>query len=225
MRLTLLLGCPSPLPFEHLPVLVAAFHKWTGRTDLHYRNKLSLYSLSCLSGGRLGSGGLVFPNGAKWVISSPDAGLIEQVVGGIVLDPDLSEHGLYVKDVQITAEPTFVDGRRRFEFLSPILVREQAAPGDRQPMDHVRFDDPRATVLLTATLRNKLTAAGLDPTGVEVAFDSDYAKASVSIQYYRGIGNRVNKCPVLITGTAEQQRFAWLVGVGNSTGIGLGALR
>jgi hypothetical protein len=42
--------------------------------------------------------------------------------------------------------------------------------------------------------------------------------------WYRNISMRVNKCPVIIKGRPETKSFAWNVGIGNSTGIGLGAI-
>ena len=39
-----------------------------------------------------------------------------------------------------------------------------------------------------------------------------------------GIKNKASICPVIVKGTSEQIAFAWNVGVGNSTGIGFGAL-
>jgi CRISPR-associated endoribonuclease Cas6 len=150
---------------------------------------------------------------------------MERVLGGLVLEPELSDYGLYVEDVQITPEPIFTDGARRFDLLSPVFLKNPTGPEVVGPADHLRYDDPRAQEVLTGALRNKLTAAGLDPTGVKVAFFDPYPAAKVRLQQYRDITNRVNKCPVVVTGSAAQQRFAWLVGAGHSTGIGFGALR
>ena len=42
---------------------------------------------------------------------------------------------------------------------------------------------------------------------------------------YNGIKNRASLVPIVIEGTTEQITFAWSVGLGNSTGIGFGALK
>jgi CRISPR-associated endoribonuclease Cas6 len=42
---------------------------------------------------------------------------------------------------------------------------------------------------------------------------------------YKGIANKANWCPVIIKGRPETKLFAWNVGLGNSTGIGFGAIK
>ncbi|MGN9307593.1 CRISPR-associated endoribonuclease Cas6 [Enterococcus faecium] len=58
-----------------------------------------------------------------------------------------------------------------------------------------------------------------------MSFDRTYYAAKTKLVYYKNIGNKTSICPVIIEGTPEQIAFAWNVGVGNSTGIGFGALK
>ena len=64
----------------------------------------------------------------------------------------------------------------------------------------------------------------LPDNDVNVKFDKEYLKPTIKAVTYNGVLNKGSLCPVIIEGTAEQIGFAWDVGVGNSTGIGFGAL-
>ena len=220
MRLQLYLTAAQAVPFDHLPTLKGAFHRWAGHNEeLH--DGLSLYSLSWLRGGRGSRNGLRYPDGAHWSISAPNPQLIHALVGGVVREPDLGL-GLRVRDAQLLNPPTFQDGEQAFRVLSPVFIKWETEKG--QPADHLLYDDPRADELLTATLRHKLRQAGLDDTGATVRFDRNYAGAKTKLFRYGPVQCRASLCPVLVSGTAEQIRFAWCVGVGHSTGIGCGAL-
>lgn len=220
MRLHLYLTAAGPVPFDHLPALKGAFHRWLGHND-NLHDGLSLYSLSWLRGGRGGRGGLFFRDGAHWSISAHDPQLIHALVGGVVREPTLGQ-GLTVRDVQLLTPPAFPDGEQWFRVLSPVFVKWEAEPG--KPADHLTYDDPRTDELLTATLRHKLRQAGLDDTGATVHFDRAYPGSKTKLFAYKKVQCRASMCPVIVTGTAEQIRFAWCVGVGNSTGLGCGAL-
>lgn len=220
MRLNLYLEASQALPFDHLPTLKGAFHRWAGHNDdLH--DGLSLYSLSWLRGGRGGRGGLRFPDGAHWCLSAHDPALIHALVGGVVRDPDLGL-GLRVRDARLQAPPDFQDGEQSFRVLSPVFIKWETEKG--RPADHLLYDDPRADQVLTDTLRRKLRQAGLDDTGAAVRFDRAYAGAKTKLFQYKQVQCRASQCPVVVSGTAAQIRFAWCVGVGHSTGLGCGAL-
>ena len=53
MRLQLFLEAPDVVPFDYLPTLVGAFHRWAGHDPARH-DGLSLYSLAWLHGGRAG---------------------------------------------------------------------------------------------------------------------------------------------------------------------------
>ncbi|TGE24436.1 CRISPR-associated endoribonuclease Cas6 [Hymenobacter aquaticus] len=220
MRLQLYLTGSQAVPFDHLPLLKGAFHRWLGHNDeLH--DGLSLYSLSWLRGGQGRRGGLWFRDGAHWSISAHDPQLIHTLVGGVVREPELGL-GLRVRDAQLLTPPPFQDGEQAFRVLSPVFIKWEAEPG--KPADHLTYENPRTDELLTATLRHKLRQAGLPDAGASVRFDRDYAGAKTKLFRYKAVQCRASQCPVIVTGTAEQIRFAWCVGVGNSTGLGCGAL-
>jgi CRISPR-associated endoribonuclease Cas6 len=67
--------------------------------------------------------------------------------------------------------------------------------------------------------------AGIEDNGLSIKFDTDYPRASTKMLNYNGIKNRASWCPVFIEGEPETKLFAWNVGLGNSTGIGFGAIK
>jgi len=79
-------------------------------------------------------------------------------------------------------------------------------------------------LLINWDLKNKLQAAGISAEGVKIYFDRTYSKARIKLSQYRSIHHKVSVCPVIIEGTPQQISLAWNSGVGNSTGIGYGAL-
>ena len=221
MRLQLYLEAPERVPFDYLPTLKSAFHRWAGHNEALHEG-LSLYSYAWLRGGRAGRGGIHFPEGANWFISAPDEGLIHELVSGVVRAPELGL-GLRVADVRMQRAPDFVAGEQPIRVASPVFIKHET---DRdKPADHLLPGHPLADELLTATLRHKLRQAGLDDAGAAVRFDLAFvATAKTKLFQYKQVQCRGSICPVLVSGTGEQIQFAWEVGVGHSTGIGCGAL-
>jgi len=70
-----------------------------------------------------------------------------------------------------------------------------------------------------------MQVAGLTDDTLELRFDKDYPRASTKLVDYDGIKNRASWCPVIMKGKPETKLFAWNVGLGNSTGIGFGAVK
>jgi CRISPR-associated endoribonuclease Cas6 len=64
----------------------------------------------------------------------------------------------------------------------------------------------------------------LDDT-IEISFDTSYINAGTKKITYKGVENKASWCPVIIKGKPETKLFAWNVGLGNSTGIGFGAIK
>lgn len=217
MRLYLTLSPNSQLvPYAYQRFLVGAFHKWMGENVLH--DDLSLYSLSWLTGGKATGGGLNFRNGTTWFISSSDEQIIKHTLQGITSDPEVA-FGMRVKEAMIRETEDF-GTEHRFLVNSPILVKTRV--DDEQK--HLSYEDVASDLVLTNLLKSKLTKAGIDSQGVNVQFDRSYVHAKQKLVLYRGIGNKANICPVIVTGSREQVTFAWKVGLGHSTGIGFGAL-
>jgi CRISPR-associated endoribonuclease Cas6 len=215
------LSASQVVPFDYLPTLKSAFHRWAGHNESLHAG-LSLYSYGWLHGGRAGRGGIRFAEGASWFISAPDETLIHELVSGVVRAPDLGL-GLTVRDVRMQRVPEFAASEQPFRVDSPVFIKYET---DRdKPADHLLPGHPLADELLTATLRHKLRQAGLDDVGAAVRFDPAFiATAKSKLFQYKQVQCRGSICPVLVSGSAEQIGFAWEVGVGHSTGIGCGAL-
>lgn len=206
------------IPFNYQPMITGAFHKWLGHEN-EFHDGLSLYSFSWLQGGFASKKGLSFENGASFFISAFDNELIKRIISGIYKDPTVGS-GLVIKEVVIQEDPLFKSDSS-FHVASPVLVKRNE--GNRQI--HYSFQDEIANALLTQTMESKLKKAGIPVEGVQIKFDNSYPSPKTKVIQYKEISNRVNQCPVIITGSPEQIAFAWNVGVGNSTGIGFGALK
>ncbi len=208
----------EPVPFNYQQNLVGAFHKWLGENELH--DDISLYSLSWLSHGRPRGNGLDFPNGSTFHVSAPSDGLLSALVQGVFGGHQV-RWGMGVREVTIQRTPDFGE-RQRFFAQSPILIKRK-----REHEKHHQYfypADPEANGLLTDTLRLKLQRLGL-PADVSVAFDPDFANPRIKKVRYKDIDIKATLCPVIVSGDPRAVQAAWEVGVGNSTGIGFGALR
>lgn len=206
----------SIVPYNHIPVLVGTLHKWLGKNDWH--NQTALHSFSWLRGAQRLSNGLYFPRGAEWFISCLGDEFIKRVIAGIQQDPAIN-FGMTVRSITIQEDPEF-HASHRFTVASPVLIKRREGVGVR----HYIFSDKESADLLTETMMTKLKTAGLNSNGVRVEFDNDYPVARTKLVNYNGIGNRASICPVIVKGTPQQIAFAWNAGIGNSTGIGFGAL-
>lgn len=206
------------VPFNYQTFLTGALHKWIGKNNLH-DERLSLYSFSWLFGGTALKNGLRFESGAQFFISVHDQQLLKSIIQGVRKEPKIA-FGLDVNEVIIQEDPVF-EKEQKFMTASPIFIKRTIEGKER----HFEFHEMESSVLLTETLQNKLRKAGLDDAGVSVRFDMNYSNPKTKLVYYNQIGNKVNICPVIIKGTPDQILFAWNVGMGNSTGIGFGALK
>ncbi|SEW46250.1 CRISPR-associated protein, Cas6 family [Chitinophaga sp. YR573] len=207
----------TPVSFNYQPKLTGAIHKWLGKNEWH--DATSLYSFSWLNGGRKMGDNLFFEHGANLEISAYDTDFIKSIIRGIQKDPGVA-FGLTVTDITIGESPSFSE-REIMYVSSPVLVKRTVE--DKEI--HYTYDNDICASLLTETFKMKLRKAGLSDEQANVSFLKDYPGAKTRIIYYNNIGNRVNVCPVVIEGSPEQIAFAWNVGVGNSTGIGFGALK
>ena len=206
------------LPFNYQPFLTGALHKWMGRDNVEHGN-VSLYSFSWLQNVDTKEKGISLKRGSYFFVSAYDEALIKTTVKGIMADPSVC-FGSSVSAVDVMADPLFA-AVQRFSVASPVFI--QRFEGDKNI--HISFDDEKASDYLTETMQRKLTLAGLPADNVQVSFDRNYPNSRTKVVTYKGIGNRANICPIIVAGTPEQVAFAWNVGVGNSTGIGFGALK
>lgn len=210
----------EPVPFNYQQSLVGAFHKWLGENELH--DDISLYSLSWLQGGRMrrDKKGYDFQYGAEFCISSPLEDLHQKSVSGIFKDQSI-RWGMRVAEVTMKPTPDF-GAEHRFLVQSPILIKRERSAGKHQ--QYYFYDDLVADQYMTETLQKKLNRSNLS-TEVSVAFDRSFPNPHTKKITFNQIDIKASVCPVIVKGDPEAVRFAWDVGVGNSTGIGFGALR
>lgn len=205
------------LPYDHQALLTGTIHKWMGWNNEH--GKVSLYSFSQLEGGKSTSDGLQFSDKTCLFFSSFNPDLIKKIIEGIRSDPTMF-CGLIVSEIVIQDDPDLSD-RELFFPASPIFIKRRSVDGE----DHILYTDSRAGDYLKETLLTRLTKAGLTDESLIVRFESNYPKAGTKKITYNEVQNRASWCPVIIQGKAETKLFAWNVGLGNSTGIGFGAIK
>jgi len=219
MRLHLKLTKSSiPIPFNYQHLLTGCFHKWLGSSNLQH-GEISMYSFSWLQNVKAINKGLLTTENTYLFINFHDAEIAKKVITGIMDAPDMF-HGIKVREVSIQVAPEF-GNKAYFYVASPVLVKRDTEKGKK----HYQYFEDETNDLLTETLKLKLEKARLSTANVSVRFDVDYAKSKTKIVSYKEVKNKVNICPVVIEGSPEQIAFAWNVGIGNSTGIGFGALR
>lgn len=218
MRVHIQLTRPNEIvPFNHQEILTGAFHKWIGKNNIH--DDISLYSFSRLSGGRKTASGLHFPDGAKWFISVYEKDLFKKLISGIIESPEL-RWDMKVQDFFIQPVPDF-SHQTEFYVASPIFIKRNIDKRQK----HYLFFDEESSDLMTETLVHKMRKAGLKEDIVKVEFDLKASKPKTAKITYNGIDNRASICPVKIFASPETKAFAWNVGLGNSTGIGFGAIK
>ena len=219
MRLHLRLSKNNELiPFNYQPFLTGTLHKWIGKKNIEH-GSVSLYSFSWLQNVVTNDKGINLKHNSYFFISAYDDALIKTIIKGIMVDPSVC-FGSSVATIDIEETPVF-SNLQHFSTASPVFVRWFDGVKD----SHIGFSDEKASACLTETMQRKLTLAGLPTDNVKVSFDKNYHSPKTKVITYKGIGNRVNICPVIVEGTPEQVAFAWNVGVGHSTGIGFGALK
>jgi len=205
------------IPFDHQPLLTGTIHKWLGWNDEH--GEVSLYSFSRLEGGKGAPKGLQFGNETYFFISSFDPALIKKLIAGIQADPTMF-YGLMVSEIIIQEDPDLTE-RTLFHVASPIFLKRRVD----EKIEHIVYDDDRADGCLKETIQTKIDKAGITDYSFSIRFEKNYPKAVTKKITYNGVQNRASWCPVIIEGRPETKLFAWNVGLGNSTGIGFGAIK
>jgi CRISPR-associated endoribonuclease Cas6 len=207
----------QPISFNHQQKLVGTIHKWIGWNDQH--GNVSLFSYSWLFGGKRSNDMLHFENGSSFFFSAFDQSIIKKLILGIQQDSSMFD-GLSVTEIVIQEDPDFT-GLCNFHLASPILIKRRV--GDR--IDHILYDDPKAGEYLKETLQTRMKEVGLSDNSLEIHFDSSFPHAKRKNVVYNNVNNICSWCPVTINAKSETKLFAWNVGLGNSTGIGLGAIK
>ncbi|MBV7531078.1 CRISPR-associated endoribonuclease Cas6 [Chitinophaga sp. sic0106] len=219
MRLYIKLSRNSKIiPFNYQHLLTGTIHKWLGEENEEHGNR-SLYSFSWLQKTIKTHHGFNLTADAYFFISAHDAEFIKRITRGILLDPN-TFCGSKVNEIQLKQTPVF-SSEEVFVLNSPILLRKR----EQERVKHVTYLDEDFNQLLTESLKGKLRIARLADEGVSVALDKSYPHPQTKLVDYKGIKNRTTLAPVMVSGSPEQVAFAWQVGLGNSTGIGFGAIK
>jgi CRISPR-associated endoribonuclease Cas6 len=205
------------IPFDHQTLLTGSIHKWLGWNEEH--GEVSLYSFSRLEGGKNTPKGLQFTSETYFFISSFDPELIKKLIAGIQSDPTMF-YGLTVSEIIIQEDPDLSE-RTLFHVASPIFLKRRVG----EKIEHIVYDDDRADGCLKETLLTKMAKAGIADDSFNIRFEKNYPKAGTKKITYNNVQNRASWCPVIIEGKPETKLFAWNVGLGNSTGIGFGAIK
>jgi len=205
------------IPFDHQHLLVGTIHKWLGWNELH--GNIALFSFSRLEKGENTKDGLKLGKYSTLFFSAHDIEIVKSLIKGIQADPDMF-NGLIVSEIKIENDPDLSD-RDYFYVASPVLVKRKEGERNR----HFTFNEPESNTWLKESLLTKMKLAGLEDDTFEIYFDKENSRSSTKLINYKEIKNRANWCSVIIKGKPESKLFAWNVGVGNSTGIGFGAIK
>lgn len=213
----------ATIDYHHLHLMTGTLHKWFGENDFH--DKMSLYSFSGLRGANASKKGLDFKEGAAFFISCWDSEHAKVLVKGIQALPEMF-CGLKVTEIVLQENPDLSE-KNHFQLGSPIFIQRNLSDGKKK---FYYYSDDNAGELLKATLENKMKMAGLElDETLSISFDLDYHAKGTKKLDYRSKNNveqiRASWCPVIIKGKPETKQFAWCVGLGNSTGIGFGAIK
>lgn len=206
-----------PLNFDYQNLLTGVIHKWLGQNGEH--GELSLYSFSLLTDGEVIKGKLCYPRGSEFFISTYNPSIQMQIIEGIKKSPELF-NGMKVKEVIIQETPDF-SNTTFFKVASPIFIKRKIG----ENIKHITYEDELAGKYLEETLRTKMNTVGLVDDSLKIEFVRDYRGAKQKLVKYREVANKVSWCPVNIVGKPETKAFAWEVGLGNSTGVGFGAIK
>ena len=205
------------VPFNYQQKLVGRLHAWLGPNAEH--DSISMYSVSWLGHGNVRSGALDFPQGTHFHVSAAKDDLLADLIEGLQQDTEVN-WGMRVKSIMPQRTPDFGE-RAYFQMQSPVLIKRRIEDGTQQFYYHT---DEAAGAMMTETLRSKMAHFGVEGN-INLRFDTDYQKAKIKMATYRGVKNKGSLCPVIAEGDPHCIQFAWNVGIGNSTGIGFGAIK
>ena len=218
-----------PVPFAYQHKLTGVFHRWLKGNDLH--DKISLYSLSWLSGSRRVRDHLECQTGANWFVSFYEDEHAEKLVSGALSSPEMFA-GMRVTEIRQQTTPEF-GTKYRFKAASPIYAKGKQ-PENGKPPHHYLYNEPEADEVLTKTLIHKMDAANKEAKEtrftdedkqIKIAFDRAYENPKIKLVQIKDIYVHASICPVIVEGTSKAVKFAWNVGIGNGTGSCFGSLK
>jgi len=206
------------IPFNYQQLLTGVVHKWLGENN-QVHGAPSLYCFSWLQNTKSNKAGIFLTQNSYFFISAYNDDLIKMIMTGILENPDVF-CGSKAIAVQIKETPKFTD-EERFFLNSPILIRKR----NDELIKHITYKDEEFEDAVTENLKVKLKSVNIFDKEISVKLDRLYAFPKTKLVDYKGIKSKTTLAPLIIKGTPEQIGFAWLVGLGNSTGIGFGALK
>lgn len=206
------------IPYNYQELLTGTIHKWIGKeNEIH--GESGAFSFSWLQNTISNKNGIDLMRDAYFFISSLNEELIRKIIKNVIEDPTMF-NGINVFDIQIKNTPQF-EPIESFFMASPVLLKLREGEKTR----HVTLKDNDFEQVLTDNLKRKLEKVGLSSAGIEIRLNPDFNYRNTKMVDYKGIKNRASFAPIIIKGTQEQIAFAWNQGLGNSTGIGFGALK
>src|SRR5699024_10074346 len=206
------------IPFNYQELLTGTIHKRI-RKENEFQGESGPYSFSWLQNTKANKNGIDLKKDAYFFISSRNENLLKKIIKSILEDPEMF-NGISVIDIQIQNTPEFTSSEN-FLMASPVLLKEKQDDEIR----HITLIDDDFEEALTNNLKRKLDKVGIGSEGVIVNLDPETSYRQTKLVSYKGIKNKTSLAPITIMGTPEQIAFAWTNGLGNSTGIGFGALK
>lgn len=206
------------IPFNYQELLTGTIQKWIGMNN-KIHGKSGQFSFSWIQNTIANKNGIELQHNAYFFISSINVELIKKIIKGILNDPSMF-NGIIVKDIQIKNTPVF-GGSERFLMASPVLLKLR----DGEKIRHVTLKDNDFEQVLTNNIKRKLEKAGISSEGVKIQLDPKTNFRQTKLVVYKGIENKTSFAPIMVNGTQEQIAFVWNMGLGNSNGIGLGAVK
>lgn len=186
--------------------------------DNPYHDNFSNYSVSFLRGGKLTSEGLIYPDGGKLYISSPDETFIETILINIIHNRSLKLRDMplisyEVCDIRVNNKYDVI------ETLSPILLKTK---GKR-----ITFKDNEFITILEQQCISKLTKNGLTHTDLKgfTIKPFHFENAKVQLPKIKNVVNPSSHVMLVVEGTAKARKMIYEMGLGNSTGCGFGAVK
>lgn len=219
MRIYLRLSKNQKLvPFNYQELLVGVTHKWIGENnDVH--GKSGQYSFSWIQNTFATKDGINLGDDPYFFIGSINDSFVKKTIGGILKNPEMF-CGVRVIDVQIRNIPSFRNSEEFF-MASPVFLKLREGSETR----HVTIRDEDFEKVLTDSFKRKLLKAELPSEGLTISLNPKTSYRQTKLVTYKGIKNKTSLAPIIIHGTQEQIAYAWCNGLGNSTGIGFGALK
>lgn len=206
------------IPFNYQELLVGTIHKWIG-SDNTIHGKSGQYSFSWIQNTIATKKGVNLKGDAYFFIGSINDALIKTIIKGVLDSPEMF-NGVQVIDVQVVNVPEF-ENIEEFLMASPVLLKIK----EENRTKHVTLLDKDFEEVLTDNLKRKLEKVGLSSEGLSIRLNPETSYRQTKLVTYKRVNNKTSLAPIIIQGTQEQIAYAWCNGLGNSTGIGFGALK